>query len=217
MQTAPKRHLVSLIPLGRNMNRKNDTTVILTAAVEQLKKILAGYDAALRNKSLDLRVPVKNVMENFRSALDYMAHDIYEACCQPVRKADGQPDPKNIYFPYGRNETDFKSGVGSSPCLASLLPPRPSIHCSFLSSHSQRATIGFTICAQFLTKKSTIDSRSRCEPKAKIIRFRASMAVSQSRLIIRMLKLFQRQVLSRSSAYQQNFIKMASGRLHQVN
>jgi hypothetical protein len=106
------------------MNRKSDTAVILTAAVDQYKKILAGYDAALRNKSLDLRVPVKNVMENLRSALDYMAHDIYEACCQPVRKASGQPDPKRIYFPYGRTEADFKSGIGSSlPGLAAASPP----------------------------------------------------------------------------------------------
>lgn len=105
------------------MNRKKDTAVILTAAVDQYKTILAGYDAALRNKSLDLRVPVKNVMENLRSALDYMAHDIYEACCQPVRRARGQPDPKNIYFPYGRTVTDFKSGIDSSlPGLPDACP-----------------------------------------------------------------------------------------------
>ena len=54
------------------MNRKNDTVVILDAAIEQHKQVLASYERALLNKSLDLRVPVKNAMENLRSALDYM-------------------------------------------------------------------------------------------------------------------------------------------------
>ncbi len=106
------------------MNRKKDTKVILDAAFEQHKQIAAGYESALRNKSLDLRVPVKNAMENLRSVLDYMAHDIYEACCQPKRAANGLPDPKNMYFPYGRTEHDFKSGVGSSlPGLDTASPP----------------------------------------------------------------------------------------------
>lgn len=106
------------------MNRKNDTKVIVDAAFEQHRQITAGYEAALRNKSLDLRVSVKNAMENLRSALDYMAHDIYEVCCQPKRTANGLPDPKNIYFPYGRTEHDFKSGVGSSlPGLDKASPP----------------------------------------------------------------------------------------------
>jgi hypothetical protein len=104
----------AFLPIGGDVNRKNDTKVLLDAAFEQHKQIIAGYEAALRNKSLDLRVPVKNAMENLRSALDYMAHDIYEACCQPNRIANGLPNPKNIYFPYGRTKNDFKSGVGSS-------------------------------------------------------------------------------------------------------
>ncbi len=102
------------MPIGGETNRKNDTVVILDAAIEQHKQILAGYKRALLNKSLDLRVPVKNAMENLRRAFDYMAHDIHEACCQPKRAASGQPDPKNIYFPYGRTEHNFKSGVGNS-------------------------------------------------------------------------------------------------------
>lgn len=53
-------------------------------------------------------------MENLRSALDYMAHDVYEAKCQPVRVAAGKADPRNIYFPYGKTTADFFSGVQSS-------------------------------------------------------------------------------------------------------
>jgi hypothetical protein len=106
------------------MDRKKDTTSIIDAAIKQHREILASYEIALSNKSMDLRVPVKNVMENLRSALDYMAHDIYEVCCQPIRKKSGLPDPFNIYFPYGRTEPDFKSRIGSSlPGLATTCPP----------------------------------------------------------------------------------------------
>ena len=96
------------------MNRQNDTKVILDAAIEQHKQILTGYETALCDKSMDLRVPVKNAMENLRSALDYMAHDIYESCCKSKGVASGEQDPKNIYFPYGRTEHEFKSMLGSS-------------------------------------------------------------------------------------------------------
>ncbi|MBW8041199.1 MAG: hypothetical protein FVQ85_14515 [Planctomycetes bacterium] len=95
------------------MSRKNDVAAILKAASEQHKEIKAKYDDALRNKSMDLKIPVKNLMENLRSSLDYMAHDIYEACCKPSRSASAQPDPKNIYFPYAKTEQDFRSHVGA--------------------------------------------------------------------------------------------------------
>ena len=53
-------------------------------------------------------------MENLRSALDYIAHDIYELQIAPVRTAEGKPEVKKIYFPYGETENNFKSGIGSS-------------------------------------------------------------------------------------------------------
>jgi len=105
------------------MNRKNDVDAILVAAIQQHSTVRQDYERTLRDKSLDLRVPVKNLMENLRSALDYMAHDIYESCCQSARTASGQPDPRNIYFPYGKTEADFKAVVGSSlPDLATFAP-----------------------------------------------------------------------------------------------
>lgn len=105
------------------MSRKDDVETLLTSAKEQYERICEGYDKALRDESLDFRVPVKNLVENLRSALDYMAHDIYESCCQTAQVTSGKPEPHNIYFPYGRTEADFKSAVGSSlPALSSLAP-----------------------------------------------------------------------------------------------
>ncbi len=108
------------------MNRKNDVETILSAAKEQYESIRKDYDRALQDQSLDLRVPVKNLMENLRSALDYMAHDIYEACCRAARVASGMPDPCNIYFPYGQSEAYFRSGVGSS--LPNLAINNPAVY-----------------------------------------------------------------------------------------
>jgi len=101
------------------MNRKSDVGAILSAANEQYISVRQGYERALRDKSLDLRVPVKNLMENLRSALDYMAHDIYESYCHSTQVASGRTDPTKIYFPYGQTEANFKASVGSSlPGLA---------------------------------------------------------------------------------------------------
>jgi hypothetical protein len=96
------------------MSRKNDVDAILKAASDQHEEVKTKYDEALRNKSMDLRIPVKNLMENLRSALDYIAHDIYDTYCKPSRQAAGQPDPRNIYFPYAKSEKDFRAGMGAS-------------------------------------------------------------------------------------------------------
>lgn len=108
------------------MSRKDDVTIILEEAKRQYQNIRKNYDRALKEKSMDLRVPVKNLMENLRSSLDYMAHDIYESCCQSARLASGNPDPRNIYFPYGLTEQNFRSGVGSS--LPNLLTENADVY-----------------------------------------------------------------------------------------
>ena len=105
------------------MSRKDDVKTIIAAAKSQYENIRKDYNRALRDESLDLRVPVKNLMENLRSSLDYMAHDIYESCCRTSRIVAGKPDLRRIYFPYSQNATKFISSVGRSlPDLAILNP-----------------------------------------------------------------------------------------------
>ncbi len=96
--------------------RKNDVLALLDHATNDLKNIEAKYVEALTSKSIpaDLQIDIKNYMENLRSSLDYVAHDIYEAVIQPVRASSGQKDPKDVYFPYGRDENGFKSGIGAA-------------------------------------------------------------------------------------------------------
>jgi len=105
------------------MTRQNDVNALLHDSREKHDDIKNKYEEALKNKSLDLRIPVKNLMENLRSALDYMAHDIYEQVCKPDRNSRGLPDPRNVYFPYSKEASAFPSSIGSSlPNLSSLSP-----------------------------------------------------------------------------------------------
>lgn len=105
------------------MSRVSDVKLLLDDCIIKHTEIKNQYDKALKNKSLDLRIPVKNLMENLRSALDYIAHDIYEIICQPDKIANGLSDSRTIYFPYAQNISNFASSVGLSlPNLSSLSP-----------------------------------------------------------------------------------------------
>ncbi len=88
-------------------------------ASSSLKNIEQQYREALTSKTvpISLQIDVKNFMENLRSALDYIAHDIYEKIIGSI------PPEKNVYFPYGQTENNFKSAIGSNlPNLTSLNP-----------------------------------------------------------------------------------------------
>jgi hypothetical protein len=105
--------------------RKDNVIALLDHASNDLKNIEQQYEQALSEKKIptSLQIDVKNFMENLRSALDYMAHDIYEVIIKPERDNTGAKAIEKIYFPYGKTENDFKSGLGSRlPNLQSLNP-----------------------------------------------------------------------------------------------
>ncbi len=106
--------------------RQQDVGDLIEHAKRDLEKIKAEYEASLQSKTISpsLQIDVKNLMENFRSALDYMAHDVYERVVKPTRLASGEKEIKDVYFPYGKDENGFKSSIGRClPKLDSLSPP----------------------------------------------------------------------------------------------
>lgn len=106
------------------MTRHKDVLALIQESAKQYEEIKKSYDETLRDKSLDIRIKVKNLMENLRSILDYVAHDIYESVCRPQQQKSGKPDPRTIYFPYGRNEKDFNASIMNSlPDLEVLSVP----------------------------------------------------------------------------------------------
>ncbi len=105
--------------------RKDPVIALIEHAKNALDRIREQYGKALNAKAIptSLVIDIKNYMENLRSALDYIAHDIYEAKIHPYRISTGKQEVKRIYFPYGRNENDFKSSLGSSlPELKTISP-----------------------------------------------------------------------------------------------
>ena len=76
-------------------SRKANIDALLKHADGVLTKIEAEYQKSLHAKSIDaaLRIDIKNLCENLRSALDYLAHEVRETFCGQAR-----PDAK-FYFP----------------------------------------------------------------------------------------------------------------------
>jgi hypothetical protein len=106
--------------------RQDSINALLSHAKADLAKIEEDYRASLQRKDIapSLQIDIKNLMENLRSALDYMAHDIYAKLIGPVRNAKSQPKVSMRYFPYGKDESDFKSAIGRSlPGLDSISAP----------------------------------------------------------------------------------------------
>jgi len=99
----------------------------LEHAKKDLEKIKAEYETSLQSKTISasLQIDIKNLMENLRSALDYVAHDIYESVVKPDCLTSGEKEIKDIYFPYGKDENDFRSSMGR--CLPKLDSLSPSI------------------------------------------------------------------------------------------
>lgn len=105
--------------------RKDQIAALLQHAKINLKKIETQYQQSLDEKivSTSLQIDIKNMMENLRSSLDYLAHDIYEEVIMPARKLTWLKELDKVYFPYGKNENDFKSRIGASlPNLGWLHP-----------------------------------------------------------------------------------------------
>jgi len=110
--------------------RKENVIALLEHATNDLsgsdfRNIEDQYNDALEKKEIptSLQIDVKNMMENLRSALDYLANDIYDELIHPTLIAAGKEGIKNVYFPYGKTENDFKSSVGLNlPNLENIHP-----------------------------------------------------------------------------------------------
>jgi hypothetical protein len=84
-------------------SRKANITALVDRAKWDLPKVEAAYQKSLHAKAIDpdLRIDIKNLCENLRSALDYLAHDMREKLC-PTAKF-GQ----RFYFPILPDQPSF--------------------------------------------------------------------------------------------------------------
>ncbi|MBI3896518.1 MAG: hypothetical protein HY313_11370 [Acidobacteria bacterium] len=89
------------------MNRSQSIEALLRKARESFGHLRQAYETSLHFKvvSNDLKVDIKNIFENLRSCLDYMAHDIFEYTYP------GKNPPKPLYFPIRQSLPDFDAVI----------------------------------------------------------------------------------------------------------
>ena len=87
------------------VSRQADIEALLDHAKADFEKIQTEYQGSLHNKSIDpsLKIDIKNLCENLRSILDYLAHEIRENCCPNAKGGE------RFYFPVFTNEGQFRS------------------------------------------------------------------------------------------------------------
>lgn len=76
------------------MNRLKSIEALINKSKKDFDTLKKDYQNSLDQKfvSEELRIDIKNIFENLRSCLDYMAHDIFEACVTGKQ-------PERLYFP----------------------------------------------------------------------------------------------------------------------
>nr|WP_319554572.1 hypothetical protein [uncultured Vibrio sp.] len=88
------------------MNRSDNTQALLNKAKKDFVVLQKAYEESLAQQviSAELKVDVKNIFENLRSCLDYIAHDIHSACI-------GGQKPKRLYFPIRQSKVEFDQAI----------------------------------------------------------------------------------------------------------
>ncbi len=85
------------------MKRAGSIEALLNRAKSDFASLKTSYAASLHEKHVreELKVLIKNIFENLRSCLDYLAQDIFETHCGSSKK------PDRLYFPIRSSQTDF--------------------------------------------------------------------------------------------------------------
>jgi hypothetical protein len=89
------------------MKRAASIEALLRKANQDFVGLKTAYESSLHEKHVreDLKVSIKNIFENLRSCLDYLAQDIFETHCATARK------PKRLYFPIRATPAEFVSAI----------------------------------------------------------------------------------------------------------
>lgn len=114
-----------VMPMELKKMRESDIDSLLSHVEGDLTQIKSTYEQSLREKNIpaSLQIDVKNVMENLRSCLDYMAQDIVENLIVPHRISSGLSDLKRVYFPYGKDKQSFDRSVSRNlPDVEAIAP-----------------------------------------------------------------------------------------------
>jgi len=89
------------------MKRATSVEALMRKAKADFVELQTAYESSLQNKyvSEDLKVTIKNIFENLRSCLDYIAQDIFETHCSTSKK------PDRLYFPIRATSKEFIQAI----------------------------------------------------------------------------------------------------------
>ena len=111
-------------------NRFEQAKALVQEVTNRLPEIEKSYNDSLAKRNIDvaLQVGIKGIIDNLRSALDYVAYELYDRFGAKTGNA-------KVYFPIASREakqTDFKSLVGKNiPNLPERYPDIVSVFESF--------------------------------------------------------------------------------------
>lgn len=85
------------------MKRAHDIDALIQKSRDIFANLRKAYETSLHERVIrgDLKVDIKNIFENLRSCLDYLAHELFESFCKDCRK------PNRLYFPIRQTEAEF--------------------------------------------------------------------------------------------------------------
>jgi hypothetical protein len=101
------------------MKRAESIEALLKKVKRDFAELKLAYNASLHEKHVraDLKVAIKNICENLRSCLDYLAQDAFETHCS------ASPKPDRLYFPIRSSPADFSAAVSKGyPRLSAASP-----------------------------------------------------------------------------------------------
>ena len=88
------------------MNRSSSIQALISKSKKSFISLKTDYDASLQDQTIseELKIDVKNIFENLRSCLDYIAHDIREACIVGSTV-------NRLYFPIRQSRIEFDQAI----------------------------------------------------------------------------------------------------------
>lgn len=87
------------------MSRKKSIAALITKCRDSMSSLKNDYHASLEAKEVseELKVDIKNILENLRSCLDYIARDIHDKF---IARA-----PERLYFPIRHTANEFQQAI----------------------------------------------------------------------------------------------------------
>lgn len=88
------------------MNRKESIEALIKKSKKNFDALKEDYHASLDHKAVseELRIDIKNIFENLRSCLDYLAHNVFDTCITGKQ-------PGRLYFPIRQSKKEFEQAV----------------------------------------------------------------------------------------------------------